>query len=155
VSKHLGRDDRAAARTVSNRLLQWGLLVGVGLGAGFFALQPVLPGFFTDDAATIAAVLSVFPFVALLQPLNGLVFVWDGIYMGAEDFGYLAKAMLVSAVGAAILLFLVQPMDWGLAGVWWGITALMGLRAVTLAVPYVRRRLFVEAAAESPSSAEA
>jgi len=154
VSKHLGRDDMATARAVSNRLLQWGLLVGVALGAGFFASQPVLPGFFTDDAATIAAVLSVFPFVALLQPLNGLVFVWDGIYMGAEDFGYLAKAMLVSAVGAAAILFLVQPMGWDLAGVWWGITALMGLRAITLAVPYMRQRLFAERAAESASSAE-
>ena len=155
VSKHLGRDDVATARAVSNRLLQWGLLVGVGLGAGFFAAQPVLPEFFTDDAATIAAVLSVFPFVALLQPLNGIVFVWDGIYMGAEDFGYLAKAMLVSAAGAAAILFLVQPMGWGLDGVWWGITALMGLRAITLAVPYVRRRLLSVDAAESPSSAEA
>jgi MATE family multidrug resistance protein len=155
VSKHLGRDDVATARAVSNRLLQWGLLVGVGLGAGFFAAQPVLPEFFTDDTATIVAVLSVFPFVALLQPLNGIVFVWDGIYMGAEDFGYLAKAMLVSAAGAAAILFLVQPMGWGLDGVWWGITALMGLRAITLAVPYVRRRLLSVDAAESPSSAEA
>jgi MATE family multidrug resistance protein len=142
VSKHLGQQDPEAARAVSNRLLQWGLLVGAALGAGFFASRPVLPGFFSDDAATIAAVLSVFPFVALLQPLNGLVFVWDGVYMGAEDFGYLAKAMLVSAAGAATILLLVQPMDGGLTGVWWGITALMVLRALTLAVPYVRRRLF-------------
>jgi MATE family multidrug resistance protein len=63
--------------------------------------------------------------------------------------------MLVSAGGAAAILFLVRPMGWGLDGVWWGITALMGLRAITLAVPYVRHRLFAEATAESASSAEA
>ncbi len=153
VSKHLGRHDIDAARAVSNRLLQWGLLVGVVLGVGFAASRPVLPGFFTDDAATVAAVLSIFPFVAFLQPLNGLVFVWDGIYMGAEDFRYLAKAMLASAGGAAAILLLVQPMGWGLAGVWWGITALMGLRALTLAVPYVRGRLLAPSAdAESATS---
>jgi MATE family multidrug resistance protein len=152
VSKQLGQRNAAAARAVANRLLQWGLLVGVVLGAGFFASQPILPGFFTDDAATIAAVLSVFPVVALLQPLNGLVFVWDGIYMGAEDFGYLAKAMLVSAAGAAAILLLVRPMGWGLTGVWWGITALMALRAITLAVPYVRGRLLA-APADAESAA--
>lgn len=152
VSKQLGQRDAAAARAVSNRLLQWGLLVGVVLGVGFFATQPILPGFFTDDAATIAAVLSVFPVVALLQPLNGLVFVWDGIYMGAEDFGYLAKAMLVAAAGAAAILLLVQPMGWGLTGVWWGITALMALRAITLAVPYVRGRLLAASAEAEPSA---
>ena len=138
VSKHLGAGDRAAARGVSNRLLQWGIVVGILLGAGFYLLHPLLPDFFTDDPATIAAVLSVFPFVVFLQPLNGLVFVWDGLYMGAEAFGYLAKAMLASAGAAAAVLLLVQPMNWGLPGVWWGITALMGVRLVTLAIPYVR-----------------
>ena len=148
VSKHLGRDDPTTARTVANRLLQWGLGVGVALGIGFALLQPFLPPFFTDDAATISAVLGIFGFVAWLQPLNGLVFVWDGIYMGTEKFGYLAKAMIASAAAAATVLVLVKPMGWGLEGVWWGITTLMGVRLVTLAVPHIRKQLFREAAEE-------
>jgi len=141
VSKHLGAGDEDAARSVSNRLLQWGTGVGVGLGLAFYALQPVLPAFFTDDPATVAAVLAIFPFVALLQPLNGLVFVWDGLYMGAEAFGYLARAMLLSAGAAAVVLLLARPMGWGLPGVWWGITTLMAVRLLTLAVPYARGTL--------------
>lgn len=143
VSKHLGADDRDTARVVSNRLLQWGLAVGCLLGIGFFALRPVLPQFFTDDAATIAAVLDVYLFVVLLQPLNGLVFVCDGIYMGTEAFGYLAKAMIGTAAIAAVVLLLVNPLGWGLEGVWWGLTTLMAGRALTLAIPYVRGRLFL------------
>ena len=149
VSKHLGRDDPAAARDVSTRLLLWGLGVGVALGVAFALLRPVLPPLFTDDPATVPVVLGVFWFVALLQPLNGLVFVGDGIYMGAERFGYLAKAMLLSAGSAAAVLLLVVPMGWGLHGVWWGLTVLMAVRAGTLAWPYVRGRLFREAAVPS------
>ena len=146
VSKHLGADDPATARAVSDRLFQWGLLVGVMLGVGFFLLRPVLPSFFTNDPDTIAALLDVYLFVALLQPLNGLVFVGDGIYMGAEAFPYLAKAMIGTALAAAVILGLVVPMGWGLPGVWWGITTLMVGRLATLAVPYGRRRLFANGA---------
>ncbi|PSQ97442.1 MAG: MATE family efflux transporter [Bacteroidetes bacterium SW_9_63_38] len=142
VSKHLGADDPETARAVSDRLFQWGLLVGVVLGVGFFLLRPVLPAFFTDDPDTIAALLDVYLFVALLQPLNGLVFVGDGIYMGAEAFPYLAKAMIGTALTAAAVLGLVGPMGWGLPGVWWGIATLMGGRLATLAGPYLQGRLF-------------
>jgi len=69
------------------------------------------------------------------------VFVGDGVYMGAERFPYLAKAMLLSAGGAAAVLLLVQPMGWGLQGVWAGITVLMVLRTLTLAVPYLRGQM--------------
>lgn len=149
VSQQLGRDDPDEARAVSDRLLEWGTLVGFILAAGFAALGPWLPGWFTGDSSTARAVREVFVFVALLQPLNGLVFVWDGIYMGAEAFDYLAKAMVASAVAAAGVLFLVRPAGWGLQGVWWGITTLMVVRASTLAVPYFSGRLFDTAEVES------
>jgi MATE family multidrug resistance protein len=142
VSKHLGADAPETARAVSDRLYQWGLAVGVVLGVGFFLLRPVLPSFFTDDPDTIAALLDVYLFVALLQPLNGLVFVGDGIYMGAEAFSYLARAMIGTALVAATVLVLVVPMGWGLVGVWGGVATLMGGRLLTLVVPYVRGTLF-------------
>ena len=142
VSKHLGADDPETARAVSDRLFQWGLAVGVALGAGFFLLRPVLPSFFTDDPATVRSLLDIYLFVALLQPLNGLVFVGDGIYMGAEAFSYLAKAMIGTALAAAVVLALVLPMGWGLTGVWWGITTLMVGRLLTLVLPYLRGHPF-------------
>ena len=143
VSKHLGRDDPETARRVSNRLVQWGLVVGVVLAVGFWALRPVLPGFFTDDPQTAQMLRDVYLFVVVLQPLNGLVFVGDGIYMGAENFPYLAKAMIGTALAAAVVLVLVPTMGWGLTGVWWGISLLMAGRLLTLAVPYVRRTVFI------------
>ena len=138
VSKYLGQDQPEDARSVSNRLLQLGVGVGLVLAVAFWLLRPVLPTLFSDDPETIQKVVDIFLFVALLQPLNGLVFVWDGIFMGAEDFRYLAVAMIISAAVAAGVLLLVIPMGWGLEGVWWGITALMAVRIVTLGWRYAR-----------------
>ncbi len=136
VSKYLGSGSISTARAVANRTLLWGLGTGIVLLVSFAALAPFLPYAFTSEAAVIAAVLSVFPFVAALQPLNALVFVGDGIFMGAEAFPYLARTMLISAAGACLVLLLVIPLSLGLVGVWWGITTLMALRGLTLAWGY-------------------
>ena len=136
VARYVGEGKPAEARAVSDRLLVLGLGLGVVLGVGFWLSRGWLPGVFTDEASVTVLVLAVFPFVAAMQPLNAVVFVWDGVFMGVEDFRYLAWAMLGSAAGAVVVLLLVLPMGWGLAGVWWGLVVLMAGRAVTLAVRY-------------------
>ena len=70
--------------------------------------------------------------LALMQPLAALVYVWDGIVMGAAAFGYLAWAMVVSGVAAIAMLLMVVPFEWGLPGVWWAIGLLNVVRAGTL-----------------------
>jgi len=122
----------------ADRLVAWGLGVGIVLALGFLALEPWLPRLFTEDAVAIAATRTVLPFVIAMQPLNALVFVGDGIYMGAEEFRFLAAQMVASALAACAVLLFVVPMGWGLQGVWWGIVALMLVRAGTLAGRYGR-----------------
>ncbi len=136
VARHVGEGRPELARAVSDRLLTLGGAAGVVLGLAFWAAGPWLPRLFTDDPVVILAVAGVLPFVAAMQPLNALVFVWDGIYMGVEDFGYLAVAMVASAVVAAVLLALVLPLGWGLHGVWWALVGLMVARGVTMAWRY-------------------
>ena len=124
---------RAAAR----RLLSWGVVVGLALAALFVAVRPWLPRLFTDDPTALDRVGAILLFVIWMQPLNALVFVLDGVFMGAEDFRFLAVQMLLSAAAAAAVLLMVVPMGWGLAGVWWGIVALMAVRGLTLGARYL------------------
>jgi MATE family multidrug resistance protein len=141
VAGYRGAGDASMARRASNRLLGWGLASGLALGGLFFLLAPVLPRLFTDEPAVLQAAGEIIPFVVAMQPLNAIVFVWDGVFMGAERFRFLAVQMAFSAACAATVLLLVLPMGWGLTGVWWGIVALMAARAVTLAFGYRDSRL--------------
>jgi MATE family multidrug resistance protein len=131
-------EDRVEAREISDRLLAIGLMGGIALGAAMAALAGWLPSVFTDDDAVIAATAGVYGFVVIMQPVNGIVFVWDGIAIGATAFNYLAWSMLGAAVVAGAVLLLVIPMGWGLAGVWWGLVVLMAARTATLWWWYVR-----------------
>lgn len=136
VARYRGADDPTSARAAADRLLTWGLRIGVGLAALFLALAPVLPGVFTTEPEVVMMILLVYPFVVFMQPLNALVFVWDGVFLGAEDFRFLAVQMVVSGAAAATVLLLVLPLGWGLVGVWWGMVTLMLVRALTLGWRY-------------------
>lgn len=121
------------AREVANRLLQLGLVLGLGLALVMGALAPVLPGLFSDDPVILDAVHSVYWFVVLMQPLNALVFVWDGVGIGASSFRFLAASMFVAAVVTIALLLAVLPVGGGLVMVWWSLTALMMIRLLAMA----------------------
>ena len=134
----IGEADAVEARRIARRLLLWAAGVGVLLALAFVLGRPWLPRIFTDDPAAIARVDRLLPFIIFMQPLNALVFVWDGIFMGAGAFRYLAVQMVLSSAVAVVLLLLAAPLGWGLAGVWWAIVALMATRALTLGVWYAR-----------------
>lgn len=136
VARYAGEGRAADARAVADRLLAMGLAVGVGLGAVIWLARGWLPGLFTTDPAVLAAVAALLPFVAAMQPLNALVFVWDGVFVALQDFGFLAAAMLVSATVAGAAFAATLAFGWGLPGVWWALVALMGARAATMAWRY-------------------
>ena len=62
--------------------------------------------------------------VAALQPLAAVVFVLDGVLIGAGDAGYLALAMLVATVGVYLpAALLVAVLDGGLLWLWGALVA--------------------------------
>lgn len=136
IAGYVGARRPAAARAVADRLLALGLVVGVALAVGFWLSRHLLARAFSNDPAVVENLLALFPFVALMQPLNALVFVWDGIFMGVEDFRFLAWAMVASSAVGALVFLLVIPLGLGLNGVWWGIVLLMIARIISLALHY-------------------
>jgi MATE family multidrug resistance protein len=136
VARYRGGGDPLASRAASDRLLLWGLGTGVILAGLFALLAPVLPRLFTSEPEVLEAVDSIFPFIVAMQPLNALVFVWDGIFLGLEEFRFVAVQMVLSGLAASIVLLTVIPLGLGLQGVWWGIVTLMAVRALSLAWRY-------------------
>ena len=141
LAKYIGDQSPDTARAIGNRLLQWGVAVGLLLALLFWLGRPYLPHLFTDDSQTISMVLTIFIFVAVMQPINGLVFVLDGLFMGAEAFRVLAITMLLSAAVGAGLLLAALHFQWGLIGVWFAITAMMLVRLLTLGLPWLTSRV--------------
>jgi MATE family multidrug resistance protein len=140
IARFIGEERIGDAWALSRRLLELGAIVGLALAVLLVATRSVVPAWFTSEVEVQEALKGIWLILALLQPLAALVYVWDGIVLGAADFGYLAGAMVVSMAVAVGLMALVVPLEWGLAGVWWSFGVLTIVRAVTLGWWHVRPR---------------
>jgi len=132
VGLHFGAD-RKLARAYAHRLLGWGIIGGLILAGIMASGWSVLPDLFTNDAVVVAEVAGVYAFIVAMQPLNAVVFVWDGIAIGASRFGFLAWSTVAAAVFTAVVLAVVQLQGWGLQGVWWALAVMMVIRFLALA----------------------
>ncbi len=129
IATSLGAGRTAEARVIAVRLVWWGLATGTVIAGGYLALAGVLPLLFTSDPAVLAAVGGVWVIVAALQPIGGVVFVLDGVLMGAEDFRFLFVSTAAAALGALVpVSLLALRLGWGLPGVWAGMAALLAVR---------------------------
>jgi putative MATE family efflux protein len=134
TGKHLGAGDVAATRAVTRRMVGWGVACGVVTGVGLAAVGPVLGPLFTADPAVHDALVPVLLVAALAQPIAGVVFVLDGVLIGAGDGRYLALAGLVVLAGYAPLVLLTAALP-GATLTWiWVVfcVVFMGGRLVTL-----------------------
>ncbi|MFI6640398.1 MATE family efflux transporter [Streptomyces sp. NPDC050504] len=132
IGRYLGADDADGAREVCRRMVLWGVVSGVVLGALLVLARPLFVPLFTSDRAVQDALLPALLVVAVSQPVAGVVFVLDGVLMGAGDGPYLAGAMLVTLAVFAPAALLVPTLGGGLTALWWAMTLMMAVRLVTL-----------------------
>lgn len=151
TGKALGEGDAAAARALTRRMLRWGVLAGVAIGAVVLGIHVVAGQAFSPDPAVRATVGAVLLVLAAAQPLAGWVFVLDGVLIGAGDATYLAWAGLANLVvylpAAWAVASLAGGGTAGLAWLWVAYGgAYMAARAVTLGVRYRGNRWLVTGA---------
>ncbi|MEU0130293.1 MATE family efflux transporter [Streptomyces sp. NPDC006289] len=132
IGRYLGASDTEGAREACRRMIQWGIACGVALGLLIVLARPLFIPLFTSDASVQETLLPALLVVALSQPICGVVFVLDGVLMGAGDGRYLAWAMIPTLAVFAPVALLVPRLGGGLTALWWAMVLMMGVRLVTL-----------------------
>ncbi|WIM88326.1 MATE family efflux transporter [Candidatus Mycobacterium wuenschmannii] len=131
VGAALGAGDAPLAISTARRVTVWSAVAASGLAAVFAAGAGVLPRLFTDDSSVLAAVGVPWWFLVAQLPLAGVVFALDGVLLGAGDAAFMRTATVVSAlVGFLPPIWLALRFDWGLAGIWSGLSAFIVLRLI-------------------------
>ncbi|MER6747835.1 MATE family efflux transporter [Streptomyces fungicidicus] len=132
IGRYLGAGDVRGAREACRRMVEWGIAVGVVLGVLVVLARPVFLPLFTGDPTVKSVALPALLLVALSQPICGIVFVLDGVLMGAGDGPYLAWAMLLTLAVFTPAALLVPALGGGLTALWATMTLMMSVRMLTL-----------------------
>lgn len=132
IGRYLGAEDAEGARAACRRMMQWGVACGALLGLLVALARPLIGPMFSSDPAVRAALMSALLVVAVGQPVSGVVFVLDGVLMGAGDGPYLAWSMLVTLLVFAPAAFAVPALGAGLTALWWAMTLMMLTRLAAL-----------------------
>ncbi|WP_055571116.1 MATE family efflux transporter [Streptomyces prasinopilosus] len=132
IGRYLGAGDAQGARRVCRRMVEWGFGVGVVLGLVVVLARPVFLPLFTSDSTVTDTALPALLIVALSQPISGIVFVLDGVLMGAGDGPYLAWAMLITLAVFTPFALLVPVFGGGLTALWGTMALMMTVRLLTL-----------------------
>lgn len=131
VGAALGAGHAGHAKSVAARVTVFSTVAAVVLAALLAAGAGALPGLFTSDAAVLAAVGVPWWFLVAQLPLAGIVFALDGVLLGAGDAAFMRTATVISALAGFLpLTWLALILDWGLAGIWSGLTTFIALRLV-------------------------
>lgn len=132
IGHGLGAARQERIRMVTRRLVRFGVLSGLILGALLAAISPVVGHVFTSDERVIRELLPVLLIMAIGVPLAGYVFVLDGVLIGAGDGRYLALSGILNVV-------VYLPLLWGalqqhsVLALWTGFgLGYIGMRALTL-----------------------
>ena len=124
-----GVEPSAALRSTTataDRLLRWGVVLGVALSLCQLSALPLLKVFSplpaVQEAARLPSMIG-----AALQIINGVVFIGEGIQQGTGGFSSLAVATVVASLG---MLASLRLMGNSLAGVWASFAAFNLIRLV-------------------------
>ena len=144
VAKYLGSAQKEKAYVMGKTLILCGAVAGFLFGVAFLGAQNPIVSFFTNST-DVKLLLGggVILFVAVFQPLNGIVFILDGLLIGARDTRFLMWAMLIGAIGIFVpISWMSLHRGWGLTGIWAGVGALMTWRLLTLLYRFFSRSWF-------------
>ncbi|WP_433894587.1 MATE family efflux transporter [Streptomyces sp. CA-111067] len=132
IGRYLGADDPAGAQGACRRMVEWGVACGVVLGLLVVLSRPLIGPLFSSDPAVRHALASALLVVAIAQPVAGVVFILDGVLMGAGDGPYLAWSMLATLAVFAPVAFAVPALGGGLTALWWAMGLMMLTRLAAL-----------------------
>ncbi|WP_396602500.1 MATE family efflux transporter [Algibacter sp. R77976] len=140
--KLFGAKAYSTLMSLSNKLIKYGVIIGIILGLlGTLFYYPI-GRIFTKEPEVLKAFYNVFWIVLAMQPLCTLAFIFDGIFKGLGKMKYLRNVLLFSTFIIFIpILFWLDGLDYKLRGIFIAITFWIIARGIPLIIKF--RKIFM------------
>ncbi|MHA7844066.1 MAG: MATE family efflux transporter [Winogradskyella sp.] len=135
--KLFGAKDYKTLIELSNKLIKYGVVVGVIIAlVGALFYYPI-GNIFTDDKAVLDEFYKIFWIILAMQPLCALAFIFDGVFKGLGKMQYLRNVLLFSTLLVFIpVIFTTDYLDYKLHGVFIAFTLWIIARGLPLIIKF-------------------
>lgn len=141
--KLLGEKKHENLWKLSLKLSQYAIIIAVLLALICGALYNPIGRLFSSEETVLNAFYQVFWIVLVMQPLNAVAFVFDGIFKGLAEAAILRNLLIIATfLGFVPVLFISDFLGLKLVGIWIAFTVWMLLRAGILVVKFRTKYLY-------------
>jgi len=140
--KLLGEQDYKSMWKLSVKLSRYSIVVSLLLIGVCFVLYKPIGLLFTQDSFVLESFYGIFWIVLIMQPINAIAFVFDGIFKGLAEAVILRNLLLIATFfGFVPALLIGDYFDLKLYGIWIAFTIWMILRGGILVIKFRQKYL--------------
>ncbi len=141
IGAALGAKSVDTARAAGQKIIGYSVVFSGGLAAVFALGAAFIPRIFTNDEAVLEAMRIPWWIMIAMIVAGGVLFAIDGVLLGAGDAAFL-RTITVGSVIVGFLpgILIAYFLDLGLAGIWCGLAAFIGLRTIAVVFRFYSMR---------------
>lgn len=138
----LGARDYANLWELSKKISKYAVLIALILMGGCFLFYNEIGWLFNKEESVLVLFSTVFWVVLIMQPVNAIAFMFDGIFKGLGEAKFL-RNLLVGAtfLGFVPTLLLMDYLGWKLYAIWAAFFVWMLIRSTALVIKFRRKYL--------------
>jgi len=122
---------------LSNKLIKYGIVLGIAIAIIGGLLYYPIGNIFTNDPLVLEQFYSVFWIVLAMQPFCALAFIFDGVFKGLGKMKYLRNVLLFSTFAIFVpILFWLDSLDYKLYAIFIAITFWIIARGIPLIIKF-------------------
>ncbi|RKE98736.1 MATE family efflux transporter [Ichthyenterobacterium magnum] len=127
---------------LSNKLIKYGIVIGIIIGIIGAVFYYPIGKIFTKDEQVLAEFYNVFWIVLAMQPLCSLAFIFDGMFKGLGKMKLLRNILLISTFLVFIpILYLLDDLDYKLHAIFVALTVWIIARGFPLIIKFRKQFL--------------
>ncbi|WP_439152532.1 MATE family efflux transporter [Winogradskyella sp.] len=135
--KLFGANDYKSLIELSNKLIKYGIIVGLIIGVTGGLLYFPIGNLFSNDPTVLKEFYNIFWIILAMQPLCALAFIFDGVFKGLGRMKYLRDVLLFSTLLVFIPVILwADALDYKLYGVFTAFTLWIIARGLPLIIKF-------------------
>ena len=140
--KLFGAKDYKSLIELSNKLIMYGVLIGILIGLIGAIFYFPLGNLFSNDKKVLTEFYNIFWIVLAMQPLCALAFIFDGVFKGLGKMKYLRNVLLFSTLLVFVpIIYWTDSLNYKLYGIFIAFTLWMIARGLPLIIKF--RKTFI------------